>query len=240
MPRLAQAPPPRRPHSHAARAPRKCQPLRIVLDPDQRPIGKGALCAQAQAFNLQAATRVAANDKAGRERLCRYILRPPLANDRLHVLPEGSVRLFFKKPWSDGTASVDLEPLALIGRLAALVPPPRRHITRYCGVLSSHSSSRSLVVPKPTPETEATPAEKPTRKSRYIPWAELLRRTFAIESKCGKCGGRLRLIALIKTGEVIEKLLVAMHLPADVPELHPARPPPTTDRAAREEDDWLN
>jgi hypothetical protein len=26
-------------------------------------------------FNLQSATRVAINDKAGRERLCRYILR---------------------------------------------------------------------------------------------------------------------------------------------------------------------
>jgi hypothetical protein len=99
---------------------------------------------------------------------------------------------------------------------------------------------RSLVVPKPTPKTEATPAEKPTRKSRYIPWAELLRRTFAIEIKCGKCGGPLRLIAPIKTREVIEKILVAMDLPADVPELHPARPPPTTERAAREEEDSVN
>jgi hypothetical protein len=64
---------------------------------------------------------------------------PPLANDRLHILPEGAVRLDFKKPWSDGTCSVDLEPLAFIARLAALVPPPRRHLTRYVGVLSSHS-----------------------------------------------------------------------------------------------------
>lgn len=50
----------------------------------------------------------------------------------------------------------------------------------------------------------------------------------------------LRLIALIKTREMIEKILVAMDLPADVPELHPARPPPTTERAAREEEDWVN
>ena len=57
----------------------KRRPIRIVLDPDDRPVGKGVLCGQARAFNLQAATRVAANDKPGRERLCRYILRPPLA-----------------------------------------------------------------------------------------------------------------------------------------------------------------
>jgi hypothetical protein len=43
------------------------------------------LCGQSQGFNLQAATRVAANDKPGRKRLCRYILRPPLANDRLSL-----------------------------------------------------------------------------------------------------------------------------------------------------------
>jgi len=218
----------------------KRQAIRIVLDPDERPVGKGVLCGQAHAFNLQAATRVAANDKPGRERLCRYILRPPLANDRLHILADGNVRLDFKKPWSDGTSSVALAPLALIARLAALVPSPRRHRTRYCGVLASHARLRSQVVPKAGPEAEATPAEKPARKSRYIPWAELLRRTFAIEVKCGKCGSPLRLIALIKNQDVAKRILVAMHLCADVPELHPARPPPTRAREARDVEDWVN
>ena len=50
-------------------------------------------------------------------------VRRPLANDRLKILDDGNVRLDFKKPWSDGTASVDLEPLAFIARLAALVVP---------------------------------------------------------------------------------------------------------------------
>jgi hypothetical protein len=75
----------------------KRKPIRIVLDPDDRPIAKGRLCAQEHGFNLQAATRVAANDKQGRLTLCRYILRPPLANDRLHILPDGSVRLVLVK-----------------------------------------------------------------------------------------------------------------------------------------------
>jgi Putative transposase. len=60
------------------------------------------LCAQEHGFNLHASTKVAANDKPGRVTLCRYILRPPLANDRLHILPDGAVRLDFKKPWSEG------------------------------------------------------------------------------------------------------------------------------------------
>ena len=118
----------------------KRKPVRIVLAADEQPQAKGRLCATSHGFNLQAATRVAANDKPGRERLCRYILRPPLANDRLSILDDGNVRLEFKRPWADGTSSVELEPLALLARLAALVPPPRRHLVRYFGVLSSHAS----------------------------------------------------------------------------------------------------
>jgi Putative transposase. len=80
----------------------KRKPIRIVLDPDDRPVAKRTLCAQEHGFNLHASTKVAANDKPGRVTLCRYILRPPLANDRLHILPDGAVRLDFKKPWSEG------------------------------------------------------------------------------------------------------------------------------------------
>jgi hypothetical protein len=87
-------------------------------------------------YALVPATKVAANDQQARLTLCKYILRPPLANDRLKILDDGNVRLDFKKPWSDGTGSVDLEPLAFIARLAALVPPPKRHLVRYFGVLS--------------------------------------------------------------------------------------------------------
>jgi hypothetical protein len=211
-----------------------------LLDPDDRPVGKGVLCGQSHAFNLQAATRVAANDKPGRERLCRYILRPPLANDRLHIPPDGAARLDFKKPWSDGATSVDLDPLALIARLAALVPPPRRHLTRYCGTLSSHARLRSQIVPQAETENTATATEKPARKSKYIPWAELLHRTFGFEIICAKCQSPLRLIALVKKQDTARKILVAMHLPADVPELHPARPPAAADREAGDAEEWVN
>jgi hypothetical protein len=166
-------------------------------------------------------------------------LRPPLANDRLSLLDDGNVRLDFKKPWSDGTSSVDLPPLDLIARLAALVPPPRRHVKRYCGVLSSHASLRSRVVPQTeAEESAAEKPERPPRKSRYIPWAELLRRTFGFEIVCQKCQAPLRLIALVKSQHVAAKILTAMHLPTSVPELHPARPPPGADREARDAEDW--
>ena len=245
----------------------KRKPVRIVLDPNDQPIAKGKLCAQEHGFNLHGATRVAANDMQGRLTLCKYILRPPLASrvgsrpalpaanhrgkvwkpsqgfhvdDRLKILDDQTVRLDFKKPWSDGTACLDLAPLALIARLAALIPPPKRHTVRYFGVLSSHATSRSDVVPSPAP---ADSKGKPKNTSKYISWSELLRRTFGIEILCTKCKSQLRLIALIKTEDLAKKILKAMHLPSDVPQLRPARPPrpprPPTGDTGRS-DDWLN
>ena len=84
---------------------------------------------------------------------------------------------------------------------------------------------------------EPKPAEQDGNTSRYISWSELLRRTFGIEIVCTKCKSQLRLIALIKNEDVAKKILTAMHLPSDVPQLRPARPPP---QQAGGGDDWLN
>ena len=208
----------------------KRKPIRIVLDPDAHPVAKGNLCGQHAGFNLHAATKVAANDKQGRLVLCKYILRPPLANDRLKILDDNVVRLEFKKPWSDGTSSVEMSPLALIARLAALVPPPKRHLTGYFGVLSSHSSFRRQCVPAPVPESTPQQEDKSPRTlplSHYISWSQLLRRTFSIDITCPRCQSPLRLIALIKNGDTIKEILSAMGLPTEVPKPHPARPPPS-------------
>jgi hypothetical protein len=144
-------------------------------------------------------------------------------------------------PWSDGTTSVELAPLALIARLAALVPPPRRHLTGYFGVLSSHSSLRSQCVPAPVPETTPQQEDKSPRTlplSHYISWSELLRRTFAIDTTCPACKSPLRLIALIKTDDTIKKILSAMRLPTEAPKLLPARPPPS--ESGGDGGGWLN
>ena len=180
-------------------------PIQFSNNTQARPEQKGYLCAQDCAFNLHAARRVAPNDKQGREMLCRYILRPPLANERLRILEDGSVNLDFKRPWKDGTRSIGLAPKALISRMAAIIPPPRRHVTVYSGVLSSHSQWRRLIVPGPKdnppgPGQESPGSAKPGQansglatqpeaaspkpRSKYIPWHELLRRTFGSDIVC--------------------------------------------------------
>jgi hypothetical protein len=68
----------------------------------------------------------------------------------------------------------------------------------------------------------------------------LLRRVFGIEIVCSKCHSQLRLIALIKTEDIAKKILTAMHLPTEVPQLHPARPPPTARQEVCGAEDWVN
>jgi hypothetical protein len=99
-------------------------------------------------FSLHAATRADAEDPMGREALLKYILRPPVATERIVAAPDGLVRISLKKPFSDGTAAVDMDPLSLLCRLAATVPPTRFHTVRYAGAVSSHAKWRPLVVPK--------------------------------------------------------------------------------------------
>jgi hypothetical protein len=81
------------------------------------------------------------------ERLCRYVSRPPMAVERLALTSRGQVLYQLKTAYRDGTTHIVLEPLDLMARLAALVPPPRMHLTRFHGVFAPHSQLRSAVTP---------------------------------------------------------------------------------------------
>ena len=65
-----------------------------------------------------------------------------MAEDRLALTPSGQVRYTLKIACRDGTTQIVLEPLDFIARLAAQVPPPRMHLTRYHGVFAPHSRRR--------------------------------------------------------------------------------------------------
>ena len=58
------------------------------------------------------------------ERLCRYVLRPPFAQERLRLRDDGRVQLDLKTPWHDGTRHLVFEPLEFLEKLAAITPRP--------------------------------------------------------------------------------------------------------------------
>ena len=87
-----------------------------------------------------------------------------IAEGRLSLTTQGQVRYTLKTPYRDGTSHVVFEPLDFIARLAALVPRPRVHLTRYHGVFAPHSRWRAEVMPagrgKPRLPELRTPAER--------------------------------------------------------------------------------
>jgi hypothetical protein len=121
-----------------------------------------------------------------------------------------------------------------------LTPRPRVNLILYYGVLAPRASWRSALVPATANDVHASDAESSgeadgdasraaeSRAGAYQ-WAELMRRTFGVEVlACPRCGGRLRLVALIDQASVIQRILRHLGLPTDVPEPRPARAPPST------------
>ncbi len=189
-------------------------------------------------FSLHAAVRMAGDDRAGLERLLRDGARPAFALERLtQVTPE---RVVYRLPklQPDGRAALSLTPLELLDRLAALIPPPRRHRHRYHGVLPPHAPLRAAVTAygrdataTDAPAQVTTPAASApgARTTRYH-WAVLLARLFAIfPLLCLQCGAELRLIAFVTAAEPVARILTHMGEPAKSPRIAPARGPPAWD-----------
>jgi hypothetical protein len=112
---------------------------------DQQGDHRGA--ANAGGFSLHAGVDIPPHLREKLERLCRYVSRPPIAEERLTLTASGQVSYTLKTPYRDGTTHIVLEPLDLMARLAALVPPPRMHLTRFHGLFAPHSKLRAAVTP---------------------------------------------------------------------------------------------
>jgi hypothetical protein len=95
-----------------------------VVELEDLAVPSGPRCATISGFSLHANVCIPAHDRMRLERLLRYAGRPPVATERLSRLPDGRLLYRLKRRWRDGTSHVIFEPMELIAKLAALVPPP--------------------------------------------------------------------------------------------------------------------
>jgi len=201
---------------------------------EEIPKSQGYGCASKNGFSIHAATAINAHERDRLEQLLRYLGRGPVAHDKVSLDQHGNILYELKKSY-DGATHVLFSPLEFIEKLASIIPPPYRHQVNYYGCLSSHSNLRPLIVPaasiekgsedkKPSPgvpleELQSGDLEEGAEKpSRYIPWAELLKRTFGIDlTVCPHCGGQVRVIAAIIRKEAIDEILGHLNLPTGPP-----------------------
>jgi len=115
-----------------------------------------------------------------------------------------------------------------------LVPRPRINLLLYRGVLAAHAAWRAEVVartpsgvaaPGASAVSEAAAATSPGPAGRR--WADLMRRAFEVDVlACPRCGGRLRIVALLEAGTATARILRHLGLPSEMPAARPARAPP--------------
>lgn len=223
------------------RAGQKLFTLQTLPSSEPERQGDHRSAAEAGGFSLHAALDIQPHQRAKLERLCRYVSRPPIAEERLALTASGQVRYTLKTPYRDGTTHIVLEPLDLLARLAALVPPPRMHLTRYHGVFAPHSQLRAAVTPAGRGkggkgQGVAQAADKPiTPRHVAMSWAQRLKRVFGIDiAACARCGGKLKVIASIEEPAIIAKILA--HLEKTASDRHQtelplgARAPPVQAR----------
>jgi hypothetical protein len=203
---------------------------------------RGPRQAHLDGFDLHANVWVSAHDRAGVERLCRYVLRPPFAQERLRRRGDGRIALELKRAWHDGTRELIFEPLEFLERLAAMTPRPETNLLICHGVLAPRARWRGRVVVYGRPGPEPTASTAPlaagpngtgvkTASPRAWSWAALMHRAFGIDVlACAHCGGRLRLIATLHDPAVIRKILAHLALSHSGPS--PGAGPPESGAAA--------
>lgn len=199
---------------------------------------KGPRCASLHGFSLHANTFCGAVERHKLQKLISYVSRPPLAHARIRERENGDIVYKLKNPFYDGTTHVIFTPIEFIEKLAALIPKPRAHLTRYAGVFSRHSGMRKLVVPHELRAAELLPlpfgdklensSPKPANSAARLGWAKLLKRVFDIDlTRCQLCQSQnVKIIAAIMDKKAIDKILAHLGLPTEAPKLHAARAPP--------------
>jgi hypothetical protein len=230
-------------------------------------------------FSVDASVRITLIDRdvpsyfQSLEHLLRYCARPPFALERLsliraedgriarvrYVLPRHKAANWVgpgrgRKSTRPGVSGVvEISPFEFLDRLAALVPPPRKHRHRYHGVFAPNHKLRSAVtalaianVRKPRDAATGGHAvgghaagqdttgdccdlrDKPrSHDTSRIAWAKLMARVGEeFPLKCPGCGGDIRLIAFITEPGPIRKILTHLGEPLEPPPVFPARGPP--------------
>ena len=172
--------------------------------------------------NLHCGVVVSARNRKGLEGLCRYILRPPLAKDRLRKMDGNEYELKLKTPWADGTTSLRLSSMELLERLTSLIPPPKAHQVMYHGIFASRSKWRKKVLPLYKNGVKEKRLEKrllrlSKKKERgntdvyRSSWAYLLRRTFGAEGfECPRCCGVMELRMGQVFGAMAQRLFLSL------------------------------
>lgn len=209
----------------------------------------GRNCYALEGFSLHANTRVGPKARVQLETLCKYLLRPGIAANRIAETGDGRVEVKLKAAWKDGTRAITLKPRDFLLRICALIPLPRHPVVTYAGVFAPNAKLRGqVVIAGPEPFTSrrrymnkvkeiqehatsatATLADlerAAERASTRLSWKDAYLRAFGTDLLECECGGRKRVIATITDRAVVRRILQHLGLDHEVHDIESIRGPP--------------
>jgi len=86
--------------------------------------------------------RIHGSNRERLERLCHYVARGSITQERLQLLKGGRVHYKLRRAFRDGTRALVMEPLAILGKLCALVLAPQQNLVTYHGILAPNAHYR--------------------------------------------------------------------------------------------------
>jgi hypothetical protein len=198
---------------------------------------RNKLVVEVEGFNLEATRTVAADDRGKLEELCRYLLRPALALNRLSLDEDGNVLYRLRHSDRKGNTVLRLTPYQFMARMSAQIPAPHLCLRRLFGVLAPRSKLRQAArPPQPPPWTGPGGSirppskdgedDKPVAAPTRTPWRELIARVFHEDPLACRCGGRFRPVAIIRDRDECRRYLEGVGEPADVPACAREQGPP--------------
>ncbi|HAS16678.1 MAG TPA: hypothetical protein DCR39_01975 [Nitrospiraceae bacterium] len=157
--------------------------------------------------------KVVANDTEGRERLARYIIRPPVSLERL-MYDRKNQQVFYQG--KDQTSAY--HPLDSCRRMSLHIPDKGEQLLRYYGWYSNKSRGLRKAVPalseakkdKRSPSLIPPVEEDLTHvlQTTALPWARLIRKIYEVDPLvCPKCQRPMKIGAFIEDDSTIQKIL---------------------------------
>ncbi|HZX47583.1 MAG TPA: transposase [Nitrospirota bacterium] len=155
-------------------------------------------------FHVHNEGRVVANDMEGRERLARYLIRPPVSLERLTYDREN------QQVYYQGKAQTHTyHPLDFLAYVSLHIPDKGEQIVRYYGWYSN--KSRGLrKKDKPASLTISPRNEDLThyQKKCRAAWARLIRKIYEVDPLvCPRCLHPMKIVAFIGEDFAIQKIL---------------------------------
>ena len=177
-------------------------------------------------FSLDASVRIESWNREGLERLIRYCARPCFASENLRWNKSWlSYRL--PKTTHTGLTNIQIDPLEFIEKIAALIPPPRKHRHHYHGVFAPNAPLRRLIVtaaiqiPKilVPPDLQKT-ANEVAKTS--LNWSKLIARIYEVNPLlCTSCGKEMKIRAIVTDKTQIWRILMGIGWKTEAPDFDP-------------------